>query len=71
MVDFLDNFQNLLKLFLASVSYFMKSLWRRMGWGKERKKNWGTATANQGDRWGERAETKAFANRVLYNKKLR
>jgi hypothetical protein len=41
-----------------------------MGWGKERKKNGGPATANQGDRWGERAETEAFANRECYKKQL-
>jgi hypothetical protein len=52
MVDLLDNFQDLIKLFLAVASDFMKSLWGRMGGGKEKKKTGGLSTADQvKDRW--------------------
>jgi hypothetical protein len=51
MVDLLDNFQDFIKLFLAVASNFMKSLWGRMGEGKE-KKNDESSTAKQvKDRW--------------------
>jgi hypothetical protein len=45
MVDLLDNFLDLIKLFLAVESDFMKSLKWRMGGGKERKMNGGSSTA--------------------------
>jgi hypothetical protein len=38
MEDLLDNFLDLIKLFLAWVSDFIKSLGKRMGGGKEKKK---------------------------------
>jgi hypothetical protein len=47
MVDLLDNFLNLTKLFLAVASDFMKSLLRRMGGGEERKMNGGLSTSDQ------------------------
>jgi hypothetical protein len=43
MVELHDNFLNILKLFLALVSHFM----RMGGGGKERKMNGRLATANQ------------------------
>jgi hypothetical protein len=47
MVNLLDNFLKLLKLFLAVVSSFMKSLLCRMEGGKERTMNSRPATASQ------------------------
>jgi hypothetical protein len=47
MVDLLNNFLNLLKLFLAVESDFTKSLQLRMEGVKERKINGGAPTANQ------------------------
>ncbi len=46
MVDPLDNLLDLMKIFLAMTSDFMKSLYWRMGGGKERKMNGGLATAD-------------------------
>jgi hypothetical protein len=46
MVDLLDNFLDLIKLFLAMESDFMKSLKWRMGGGKERKINGRSSTAD-------------------------
>jgi hypothetical protein len=45
MGDLLDNFLNILKLFLAVASDLIKSLWQRMGGVKERNFNSGLATA--------------------------
>jgi hypothetical protein len=47
MVDLLDNFLNILKIFLAVVINFMKSLQQSMKGDKERKMNSRPATANQ------------------------
>jgi hypothetical protein len=46
MVDLLDNFLDLMKLFLAVESDFMKSLKQRMGRGKKRKMNGRSSTAD-------------------------
>jgi hypothetical protein len=60
MVDLLDNFLDLMKLFLAMTSDFMKSLQRRMGGGKERKMNIGSATANHVKDRRKRLKQKLF-----------
>jgi hypothetical protein len=58
MVDLLDNFQDLIKLFLAVASDFMKSLWGRMGGGKEKKKIGRSSTADQVKNWQKRLKQK-------------
>jgi hypothetical protein len=65
MVDLLDNFLDLIKLFLAVTSDFMKSLWGRMGGGKEKKKR-RIVYRQSGERSAETSETKAFSNREPY-----
>jgi hypothetical protein len=62
MVDLLENFLNPLKLFMAMVSDFMTSLWRRLGGGIEKMMCGGPDTANQVRDRKKRAETKVFAN---------
>jgi hypothetical protein len=47
MIDLLDNFLDLMKIFLALASNFKKLLLRRMGGGKEKKMNGGLATSDQ------------------------
>jgi hypothetical protein len=46
MVDLVDNFLDIMNLFLAMPSNFIKSRWR-MGESKERKINGASATTNQ------------------------
>jgi hypothetical protein len=60
MGDLLDNFLDLINQFLAVASDFMKSLFRRMGGGKERKMNGRLATRRSGERWGKRLKQKLF-----------
>jgi hypothetical protein len=60
MVDLLDNFLDLMKLFLAMTSDFMKSLLWRMGGGKERKMNSRSATANHVKDRRKRLKQKLF-----------
>jgi hypothetical protein len=69
MVDLIDNFLDLMKLFLAVESDFMKSLKRRIGGGKEKKID-GSATGQSRERSAKKAETKAFPNREHYKKYL-
>jgi hypothetical protein len=53
-----DNFQNLMELFLAVASNFMKLLSQRMGGGKERTMNNRQATTNQVKDGGKRLKQK-------------
>ncbi len=65
MVDLLDNFQDLIKLFLAVASDFMKSLWGRMGGGKEKKKR-RIIYRQSSEKLAKKAETKVFPNKMPY-----
>jgi hypothetical protein len=60
MEDLHDNFLDLMKLFLAMTSDFMKSLLRRMGGGKERKMSGGLATADRVKDRRKRLKQKLF-----------
>jgi hypothetical protein len=60
MVGLLDNFLDLMKLFLAVESDFMKSLKRRMGGGKERKMNGGSSTTDHMKDRQKRLKQKLF-----------
>ena len=65
MVDLLDNFQDLIKLFLALASNFIKSLegeWE----GVRRKKKRRIVYRRSGERSAEKAESKVFLNREGY-----
>jgi hypothetical protein len=60
MVNLLDSFLDLMKLFLAVESDFMKSLKERMGGGKERKMNGGSSTADHVKDRRKRLKQKLF-----------
>jgi hypothetical protein len=74
MVDLLDNFLDLMKLFLAMENDFMKSLKRRMGGGKERKMNDRSSTADHVKDRRKRLKQKLFqterAIKNIFSKKL-
>jgi hypothetical protein len=74
MIDLLDNFLDLIKLYLAVVSDFMKSLRGRMGGGNERKMNGRSATANQvkdpRKRLKQKLTQKESATKIILSKKL-
>jgi hypothetical protein len=70
MVDLHDNLLDLMKLFLAMTSDFMKSLLRRMGGGKGRKMSGGSAVKDQRKRLKQKLFKTETAIKNILLKKL-
>jgi hypothetical protein len=62
MVDLLDNFLNPLKLFFGCDKQFPEIAMREICGGSGENDEQRTSYSQSGERWGERAETKASRN---------